>query len=64
MNTTADIETWMIGRGWLIVAICATVLFVAFAIFAVTDEPGDDHTCPPVDLDTELRRLIEQEAEQ
>ena len=60
---STDIETWFVARGgWVLIAMCAIALFFALAVFAMTNEPDDeDRTAPPVDLDTELRRLIEDE---
>lgn len=65
-EATADFRAWLSGGGWVLLAMCALVLAFAVAVFATTDEPGDrpdgdDRTAPPVDLDTELRRLLDDE---
>ena len=60
---SSAIETWFVARGgWVLVAMCIAALLFAVAVFATTDDPEDeDRTAPPVDLDTELRRLIDEE---
>jgi hypothetical protein len=61
----ADIETWFVARGgWIFVSMCALVLAWAWWVWHTTPEPPVDETertCPPVDLDTELRKLLEDE---
>lgn len=57
-------STWFLRGGWLLVAACFAIAFLALAVWLHTDEPAtpiDEPTCPPVDLDTELRRLLERE---
>jgi hypothetical protein len=64
-STPVDFETWFLARGWILLLACAAICVVALVVLArrAPEREDDTATCPPIDLDTELRQLIEREAQ-